>query len=173
MQQLRRVALALWFISLLVPTAEMANGSVLLGYQVATTALFGSLFLPFSLAYPFHIASLASNLLVVHEGLQQFKKSESQRSLVIATALVVALALNLLIGPTINDPKAVGSFTGIYRLPGYYFWVSAFALLCSCAWWEHRHTFGAMARRVAALLAVVAFVVWLGIHAIRALANVA
>ena len=174
MLQVRRVALVLWFISLVVPTAELATGSVLLGFQVATTALFGSLlFFPFSLAYPLHIASFASNLLVVHGGLQQFKNSRSQRSFAIAIALVIAVALNLLIGPTINDPKSVAPLAGIYRLPGYYVWVSSFALLCSCAWWEHRHTLGAMVKRVAALLIVAAFVVWLCIHTIRALAYVA
>ena len=127
-RRLQILALMLWFVSLALPTLINQKGGFVLGYDVLKIGAMGALLIPFSLAFPGHLLSLASNFLVLREIfylVSPVRTKEEQASLAV---LVIAFALNLSMGLfTLGDANA--PLRGILKLPGYYVWLTSFFVL--------------------------------------------
>jgi hypothetical protein len=128
---LQNLAVVLWIISLLVPTAPTKVGGYVLGYELLVGAAKSLLFFPFSLffavSHPLHLFAFAANALFVREVLYFSPRvwRPNPPSLVV---LFTAFMLSAYVGLAALGPRD-SRFThidGILQLPGYYLWVGAF-----------------------------------------------
>jgi hypothetical protein len=160
---IRRLAVALWLISLVVPTSTSQNGVVAIGLQVALGGLSGLVFMfPIGLlGAPLQAISLLSNWLVLGEIRRQLKKSIGPLPLCNTLILVSAAVLNVFIGQ-----HAKPLYPDLMSHPGFYLWASSFVLLASSGAFENRLFFGGLLKRSFALGAVAAVVFFIGLAAI-------
>ncbi|MDO6386410.1 hypothetical protein [Uliginosibacterium sp. 31-12] len=162
-QHLRRLAIALWLISFVVPTGTLQNGTVALGAQVALAGLFGMAFIfPVGLlGMPFQAISLLSNLLMLDEIRREASRSGYPNTLFRTLLLVSAAVLNVVIARQLRSV-----LPDLFSHPGFYLWSSSFVLLASIAAFEERLFFLALLKRSLALGVVALVVFFTGLVAI-------
>ena len=99
-QRIQRLAIALWLISLAVPTSMLQNGTIANGAQIAMAGMLGMAFMfPVGLlGAPFLALSLLSNLLFLGEAWRQVWRPFRPRTFFGKLLLIAAAALNVAIG---------------------------------------------------------------------------
>lgn len=159
---IRRLAVALWLISLFAPTSAGPNGSIAIGLEVALGSLALLFMFPVGLlGAPLQAISLLSNWLVLREIGRQLAKATTTQSLRIAVILISAAAVNISIGK-----YAEPWHPDLLAYPGFYLWSSSFVLLASAGAYENWSFFGGLLKRSLALGVVAAAVFFLGLAAI-------
>lgn len=127
-QRLQKIAIGLWLLSLVLPTVQIDHGKYFFGAQVMAKGLFAIFFFPFSLAFPLHILSVLTNFIFII-GMQAFTAPTSKYSSIPSSVIVsCALILNIYVGIYALLNKS-SPLPALFSLPGYYVWISAFALL--------------------------------------------
>ena len=131
--RLRILTVALWLISLILPTVESSTGEILLGYELlfaATTSLIA--IVPFGLLVPFHILSFVTNLFIIIELIKltvYFKREYSAPNIWLTLSI---LLLNIFVGIRYSSQEygsiSIG-FPGLLELPGFYTWLGAFIIM--------------------------------------------
>ncbi len=162
-QNLRRLAIALWLVSFVLPTTTLHSGAVAIGAEVALQGLAGiAVMFPIGLlGKPFQVISLLSNLLVVGELRQQLGKLSNPHSLGRTFLLVSVTLLNVAIGWHVKP-----FFPDILSHPGFYLWAASFVLLASAGVYENKLFFLGLLKRSLALGAVSTVVFLVGLAAI-------
>lgn len=128
---LQLVAVTLWVVSFFLPTLPVPSGGYKFGYELFLSAAAAALFIPFSLFFPGHLLSFASNLLFFRECFYVVLPGVERPRLPSPRVLGLALPLNLFMGlATLGATKSNISFiNGVLQLPGFYVWVCAFLFL--------------------------------------------
>lgn len=167
---LRLLAVALWLLSLTLPTLRIADGSTVPGFSLLVS---GWLWLPLVLmalpASSVAVSSLLSNLLFLRVAWQMFRRHSGSR----ATpwwAITLGLAANIAVAvPWSGAPLKGLTLGSLHTLPGYYCWLLAFVMLGYATLEESplsMQWLGGVLRRVGLLAMVGAGVITLGFLAI-------
>lgn len=132
-RQLRYIAIALWLLSLALPTLQLQGGGTQAGYQLLGTS--GALLPMALLLLPFSalmVASWLSNLLFVFEIWHLCRRTAGPRNTPLAL-LAALFAVNVLMGFHWAGSSLLPLHSmGLLALPGYYCWLLSFAVL-GCA----------------------------------------
>lgn len=156
--QLRQAALALWFLSFVLPTLPLKDGGtqpgyVLIGMGLASLPM-ALLLLPYS---ALAIASLLSNALFVQDIWHLLRRTASPRNPLLGVwAVLFAINVGL---PWAGSALLPLPSTGLLALPGYYCWLLSFALLGCAKLQDAPHVLpwlGGMLRRVGFMALVAA-----------------
>jgi hypothetical protein len=141
---IRRAAILLWVISLVLPALRLPSGELVLGYQLIWRAM--ALLAMFVFMAPFVgalVACLLTNVLFVRELASLTRAAEFRRSSPNPAWVALALALNVAVPIRFthtSDPPPIG-LPGLTALPGYYSWVFAFVLLLVASLADRPHIY--------------------------------
>lgn len=129
-RRLQVIAVVLWLVSLALPTIPAPKGGNLAGFELLAKGAMASLMLPFSLGYPGHMLSLASNFLLAREIYFLFSPVRTEVEQPSLSVLGLAFLLNTCIGlSTLGKSSSPAPLAGILQLPGFYVWLAAFLVL--------------------------------------------
>lgn len=167
---LRLLALALWLLSLALPTLHIADGGTVPGFSLFVS---GWLWLPLLLvslpASAVAVSSLLSNLLFLRVAWQIFRRQSESRATP-RWAIAVGLAANIAVAvPWAGAPLQGVLLGSLHTLPGYYCWLLAFVMLGYATLQESplsMQWLDGVLRRVGLMALVVAGVIALGFLAI-------
>ena len=128
-RRLQVVAVILWLVSLALPTLPAQRGENLIGLELLGKGAIASLMIPFSLFYPGHLLSFASNFLLIREALFALVWPRAERA-PSQTVLGLAFLLNACMGlATLGKSDSPTPLAGVLQLPGFYVWLIAFFVL--------------------------------------------
>ena len=132
---LRRLALCLWLLSLLLPTLptpDIGNlpGTPLPGAYLLAKSVVMALYLPHSIGYPLHLLSLASNALFLRELLTLAPRWRHRFGVWAPWALSAVVCVNAYVGLRTLRPDGQVPLPGLLSQPGYFVWLAAFVVLC-------------------------------------------
>ena len=135
---LRRLALALWLASLILPTLptpDIGNlpGTPLRGAYLLAKSVVMALYLPHSIGYPLHLLSLASNVVFVRELLTLVPRWRHRFDLWSPWVLFAVVFVNAYVGVRTLRPDGQVPLPGVLSQPGYFVWLGAFVVLCVAA----------------------------------------
>lgn len=141
MTRLRHLALALWLISLILPTLptpDIGNlpGTPLRGAYLFAKSVAMALYLPHSIGYPLHLLSLASNVVFLRELLALVPRWRRRFGWWSPWVLAVAVFVNVYVGVRTLRPDGQVPLPGVLSQPGYFVWLGAFVVLCAAACWS-------------------------------------
>lgn len=149
---LRRLALALWLASLILPTLptpDIGNlpGTPLRGAYLFAKSLVMAFYLPQSIGYPLHLLSLASNVLFLRELLTLVPRWRHRFALWSPWLLAAMCYVNVYVGLRTLRPDGQVPLPGVLSQPGYFVWLAAFGVMWAAAGWGRwtRHAATAVA----------------------------
>ena len=126
-------AIALWLVSLFIPTLPREGSTALVGYQLVGQVLVWLLFFPLWILYPLHIIGFASNSAIFHECLFAFfQNSRPTSSFFTSRYLGFLLGIDVYLGlSSLGTGKGLSAppLQGVLTLPGYYVWLASIACL--------------------------------------------
>ena len=169
LRTLRVLALALWLLSLVLPSIYVADGSTATGFHLLLASIaWLPVALPLLPGSAVALVSLGTNLLMVSALRRVLRPGSGTRTP--AWVLPLALLANVCVASSWYQRTAPWlPLNGLLSLPGYYCWIGGFVALWAAelrespppiSWWR------GLARRLGGLTLVVAGVVALGLFAI-------
>lgn len=166
---LRKLALALWLLSLVLPSIYVADGSTATGFHLLLASIaWLPIALPLLPGSAVALVSLGTNLLMV-SALRQLLRPGSGANTP-PWVLPLALMANVCVASSWYQRTAPWlPLNGLLSLPGYYCWIGVFFALWAAELWESPPLISwwrGLARRLGGLTLVVAGVVALGLFAI-------
>lgn len=166
---LRVLALALWLLSLVLPSIYVADGSTATGFHLLLASIaWLPVALPLLPGSAVALVSLGTNLLMVSALRRVLRPGSGTRTP--PWVLPLALLANVCVASSWYYRTAPWlPLNGLLSLPGYYCWIAAFVALWAAELWESPPLISwwrGLARRLGALTLVVAGVVALGLFAI-------
>jgi hypothetical protein len=168
-QTLRLLALALWLLSLVLPSIYVADGSTATGFHLLLSSIaWLPVALPLLPGSAVGLVSLGTNLLMVSALRRALRPGSETRTP--AWVLPLALLANVCVASSWyyrTEPWL--PLNGLLSLPGYYCWLGGFVALWAAELWESPPLISwwrGLARRLGGLTLLVAGVVALGLFAI-------
>ena len=127
-RRLQVAAVVLWLVSLALPTLPGRDGDTLIGLELLGKGAIASL-IPFSLFFPGHLLSFASNFLIIREIFFLLVRPLAERA-PSQSVLGLAFLLNTCMGlATLGKSDSPAPLAGVLQLPGFYVWLAAFFVL--------------------------------------------